>query len=334
MSDIRGGESENRLVSISNEIVNSRYKLSMPTQKFLLKLISDLTYEEKQGGKFLKPIKYNLVELKDFLMSTGLSNNVKTKQRLKDFIDELSTNKIELSKYNEFDQETYTAYSWWSVLSFDENSNIFEFQFNDKISPLLLNLKSYFKSNLKEYLSIKSKQAIDLYILLRADEFKRPKLKYSLDQLKKHLKTINQKSYDDWDFFKRNVLNKSIIQLNKETNYFFSFDIERVGRKVGFVMFTMIEKKDTKKLSELVTEKFKKLLKEQKLLGTFMEKRLERILYKYDPIKDKLTLDIAKTLINPKKIQEFDSWLGKIGFAEKITSKIFRKSTVLTYVGK
>ncbi len=323
---------------ISNEITKTRYKLSLPTQKLLLFLISEIEYEERKTGVFLKERKYALNKIYDFFKNSGRKNDKNLRGHLINCINELKSNSITILEYqdnNPLKEMRYTDYPWYSKIKIDEEDNQFIFKFNNEIHSLLLNLKSYyFKSNIKEYLNLKSMHAIDLYILLRAEEYVNQKKKYPLEYLKKQLKLEHNKGYDRWNNFKNEVLEKAISQLNKETNYFFSYDIERVGRKVGFVVFTMIEKRDIKKLSELVTEHFEKLLKEQKLLSLFNEKKLYNIIYKYDPIEDKLTLDLSKTTVQPKYIEGFDSWLQKIDFAKKITSKIFRKSTVITFVTK
>ena len=46
------------LVVFSNSIAEARYSLSLPTQKLLHFLISQITYEERKQGKFLNTLEF------------------------------------------------------------------------------------------------------------------------------------------------------------------------------------------------------------------------------------------------------------------------------------
>ncbi len=253
-------------------------------------------------------------------------------------LEEIKENAIILRRFNEYGQERYVNYPWYSKIEFNEAYNTFSFKFNQDIAELLLKLKEngigYYKSYFKEYLYLKSVHASKLYEILRAEEYTNPKRKYPLESLKEKLNLNKKSSYDDWDFFKRNILTKSIDQLNRNTNYIFSFDIERVGRRVGFVIFQVFEKKRVKELSKYISKKMEEHFNKQQpaIKALFESQKLNQLLYYYDPMKDHLTLSLENTRIQSREqIEPLQSLFSEISVHKKVLSNIFRKGTALSF---
>ncbi len=323
---------KDNLIVISNKISTARYKLSLPTQKLLLFLISNIKFKERQNGKFIEEHEYDLKVIYDFFKSTGSEKSKDLKGKLKNSFVELKDNELIMNDINSDGEEYLAKYPWYSKIVLDEKNNKFYFRFNNQISDLLLVAKNYYKSHLKEYLRIKSSHAINLYELLRSEEYTNHNKKYSLNDLKKRLDLINNKSYSDWYIFRRDVLNPTILQLNKNTNYIFSFDIQRVGRKVGFVIFQVFEKKNVKELSTYISSKLKDYFSKQDnhIKALFESRELERILYYYDPMEDHLILSLENTPLKEEKdIKALETVLEEIGAIKKVFETIFRKGTTI-----
>lgn len=256
------------LVIISNDIVKARYKLSISSQKLLLYLISHITYEERKEGKFLNELKFNLKEILLFYKSAGVNSFKDLKEKLKLSIKEIEKNPIAISFINKKGEEHYKNHPWYSTIEFNESRNIFIFSFNQKIANLLLNIKNYFKSNLKEYLHLKSSYAIDLYMLFRANEFKKPQQTYSIKELKSILSI--EENYERWDLLKRRVIDPAIEQLNQNTNYIFSYTAERESRKIEFIIFSIINKENAQNLKKFLIPIIESYLKVNKLEKMFI----------------------------------------------------------------
>ena len=138
------------LVVFSNSIAEARYSLSLPTQKLLHFLISQITYEERKQGKFLNTLEFSLTEIKDLFAEIGRKESKDYKELLRKAVDELHKNYIKQEIVNDKGVVSEETWSWSQYTKFDEGNGIFIFKFNQEVSPLLLELKSYFKSNLVE----------------------------------------------------------------------------------------------------------------------------------------------------------------------------------------
>jgi|GEM_PF-4429127 len=321
------------LIIISNNIANARYKLSLPTQKLLFLLISEIAFEERQNGKFVKEHIYSLNKIYD-LFKEFRPNSNDAKDVLKKAFKELKENELYIHKIDKFNKEYIAKYPWYSKIVLDEKNNSFHFKFNQDLADLFLIKTNYFKAIFKEYLYLKGDYSIDLYNLLRAEEYANPKKKYPLEILKEKLGVKENKGYNRWADFKNYVLTKSIDQLNKNTNYIFSFDIERVGRRVGFVIFQVFNKKHVKALSNYITSKMELHFSKQEnhIKALFESQKLNQLLYYYDPIKEHLTLSLENTHIQSKEqIEPLQSLFSEIDVHKKVLSNIFRKGTTLSF---
>ena len=276
------------LIILSNSIVKAKYSFSLPTQKLLLFLISKITYEERKDGNFLKTLEIPLQDIYNLLKFSGRENSNDIKGIIKNCVNELGANDIKLSQIDERGKEVWNSWSWKKHVQINENTGIFTFMFNDQISELLLPLQSYFKSDLQEYLHISSSHAINLYMLFRANEFQNKVQSYYIEELKKHLGL--EEKYGRWEGLKRIVLDPSIEQLNKETNYFFSYEAKRIGRSIGKVEIRVIAKKEKEEFSVFLSEKIQSFLKEKKA-DSNIRKRFELVKYEYEAKENIIYID-------------------------------------------
>ncbi len=117
----------------------------------------------------------------------------------------------------------------------------------------MLPAQNYFKSNVEEYLQISSTHAINFYLLFRANAFQKKIQEYYIEELKNHLGV--EEKYSQWINFKTRVLDPSILQLNKETNYFFTYEAKRIGRNIGKIQIRIIEKSAKEEFSKYFSSK-------------------------------------------------------------------------------
>ena len=254
------------LVVFSNSIAEARYSLSLPTQKLLHFLISQITYEERKQGKFLNTLEFSLTEIKDLFAEIGRKESKDYKELLRKAVDELHKNYIKQEIVNDKGVVSEETWSWTQYTKFDEGNGIFIFKFNQEVSPLLLELKSYFKSNLIEYIKLSSKHSIKLYHLLRSNEYMKNKIIFNLDELKYKLGILDK--YERWDALKNIVINPSFEELNKNTNYFFEYETERIGRSIGRVIISSFDKTDDRACTRFVRRTIEDFLKSKKVKNT------------------------------------------------------------------
>ena len=279
--------SENSLY-LPTAINKARFIMSLPTQKLFLFLVSKITYEERNKKVFLNTLDFSLEEIYSFLKMAGRENDKNLKGLLKDCVNEIGNNNLKYSEINERGKEKWVNYPWSAKSEIDENTGKFSFKFNDQIIWFLLDLKGYFASNTDEYMKLTSSHAISLYLLFRSNEFQNKVQSYYIEELKKHL-NIEEK-YADYRNLKKFVLDPSISQLNKETNYFFSYEAKRIGRSIGKVEIRIIDKKEKAEFSEFLSEKIQSFLKEKKA-DSNIRKRFELVKYEYEAKENIIYID-------------------------------------------
>ena len=96
--------------------------------------------------------------------------------------------------------------------------------------------------------------------------------------------------YPRWIDFKKSVLEPSIEQLNKETNYFFSYEAKRIGRSIGKVEIRVIAKKEKEEFSVFLSDKIQSFLKEKKA-DSNIRKRFELVKYEYEAKENMIYID-------------------------------------------
>ncbi|WP_454058937.1 replication initiation protein [Elizabethkingia ursingii] len=257
-------EKENKIISISNAIAKARYNLSLPTQKILIYMISKIAYEEKQNGIFLETIKCSFNEIEHFCKISGRENSHDYKDILRKFVKEMHGNSIDILTVSEKGKEIWESWSWSQYAKIDDLNSEFHFKFNQEVAPLFLSLQvKFFTSNVIEYLRLSSYNAISLYMLFRANEYPKSSIKtYSISELKKYLGV--EEKYKEWSELKRVIIDPCITQLNKETNYFFSYEAKRIGRSIGKIEVRVIDKKEKKEFSDYFLEKIQEFLQKEK----------------------------------------------------------------------
>ncbi len=270
--------SENSLY-LPNAINKARFIMSLPTQKLFLFLVSKITYEERNQKVFLNTLEFSLDEIYNFLQTTRNQKATDLKTVLKNCVNEIGQNNLKYSEVDERGKERWVNYPWSAKSELNENTGKFIFKFNDQIVWFLLDLKSYFASHTEEYMKLTSSHAISLYMLFRSNEFQSKVQSYYIEDLKKHLGV--ETKYERWDVLKAKVIDPSIEQLNKETNYFFSYEAKRIGRSIGKVEIRVINKKNKEEFSEFLSEKIEEFLKEKKV-DSNIRKRFELVKYEYD----------------------------------------------------
>jgi plasmid replication initiation protein len=302
--EINMSTTKDSLIVISNSIANARYSFSLPTQKMLLYLVSKITYEERKQGVFFNEVILPLEELYHLLKVSGREKSKDLKGLLKNCVSELGKNNIRWSQFDERGKEEWVEFPWFTLAKISENTGKFTFKFNAELSKYLLPSVSYYKSYVEEYLHLSSSHAISLYTLFRANEFQYNIQEYYIDKLKEKLGV--EKKYPRWGDFKDYVLDPSISQLNKETNYFFTYEAKRIGRSIGKVEIRVINKKEKEEFSVFLSEKIQSFLKEKKA-DSNIRKRFEMVKYEYEAKENIIYIDYKDEVSKTKIVEYYKS---------------------------
>ena len=240
---------EYEVVKANRIIQNSRYELSTQEQKIILYLITKI----KPGDT-----EFNLYEFKivDFCKVCGIDKeNGKNYADLKRTIKELADKSIWVTLENGKE----TLIRWIERPYIDHKGGTIEIKLDELMRPYLLQLKERFTAySLYFTLAMKSKYSIRIYELLKSYEYLSG-CTIEVDELKK---MINAEKYTMYKDFRVNVLDVSLHEINEYSDIAVSYEIEKQGRKVDKIKFTIKSKTDIiervhtfKKIEERVNPK-------------------------------------------------------------------------------
>jgi plasmid replication initiation protein len=234
MSDnCKGVSMEKNVAKKSNRLVESRHKLNTHQQRLFLLFVSKIRATDKPE---------KIYELKRTELAEISKGYLDTTDKIKEVLEAMLTKTIDLSTGTTFVKATY-----FSRVEYDETAQVARVEVHSSIQQELFDLCEKFALiNLECTLNLDSRYYISLYELLRSNEFKGRNgkgVEIDLDQLKGVLGCDDVKTYDPWTNFKRYILDKAQVALQKHTDTKFTYKPVKTGRKVTAINF-FIEKNE------------------------------------------------------------------------------------------
>ena len=210
-------------VTKSNDIIQkAKNGMTLQEQKIVAYLITQIKHTETD------PNKYYVFDTKEFCQVCGIDekNYINIRRVLKKLYDRES---IEI-----FEDGCYCPVKWLGDYKIEPYTSKVSVQLHFRIVPYLLELKKNFTTYyFGEIAELKNKYSIQLYELFASYSYK-DSFEISIDELKVYL---NIEGYDSFKMLKRNILNKSIKELNDYTNLRIEMEEIRHGRKVAVLRF-------------------------------------------------------------------------------------------------
>ena len=116
---------------------------------------------------------------------------------------------------------------------------------------LFFNLEGigYIRYQLKNVLPLTSKYSVLLYIYLLDNRFRRS-WTVPLDEIREKILRCDSETYQDFKYFKRDILDKALKEVNAKTDLTFEYESVKVGRKVSALKFILIKDEVTLPLEE------------------------------------------------------------------------------------
>lgn len=234
MSEYDASESRNQLVVKSNELIQkTRYGLSVQEQKIILYLIS-----------FIKPTdeKFQVyqVSMSDLCDICGITQSGKNYYRFRESIKSLADKSFWIST-----PERDILMRWVEHVEIVKRDKVVEIRIDDALKPYLLALKNnYTQYELGYVLVLKSKYSIRLYEILKSYAYIGQK-DYSLEELKNALQI---EGYEEFRYFKRDIIDKSLAEINTYTDLQIAYKTYRVGRSIGGLTFEISKKSNVEQV--------------------------------------------------------------------------------------
>lgn len=210
-------------VTKSNDIIRkAKNGMTLQEQKIIAYLIAQIRPTETDRNK------YYVFDTKKFCLVCGIEvkNYINIRRILKKLFDRES---IEI-----FENGCYCPVKWIGDYKIEPDASKVSVQLHFRIVPYLLELKKNFTSYyFGEVAEMKNKYSISLYELFASYAFK-GSFEISIDELKTYL---NIEGYEAYKIFKRNILNKSIEEINDKTDMRIKVEEIRHGRKIAVLRF-------------------------------------------------------------------------------------------------
>ena len=225
------------IVTQANELVESRYNLTLGEQRLIFTMIARIQPEDED----FKPYRISLHELADFL---GINKN-------HIYADCKKITKKLLEKVVEIQEPGRLLQTHWvSSADYIDGTGVVMLTFDPLLKPYLLQLKGNFTSSkLEMLLSFKSQYTMRMYTLLKQYERLKGR-EIDLQQLRDTL-GLGKDQYKRYNDFKKDILESTQKELKAKADLYFEFDEIKYGRRVGAIRFRIF----TKKLIESTLDK-------------------------------------------------------------------------------
>jgi plasmid replication initiation protein len=227
---------EKSLVILSNAVIEARYKMSLNEQKLFLALVSLI----EKNDSDLKQYSINVQSLREIFDISDISDI--SSDHIYEEVKKIATRVAERTLFIEDKvNKRWAKYPFFSVM---EYANGFLYaEFNQKIKPLLLELKKEFtKFQLNEFKPFKSKYSIRIYQLLKQYALIGERT-FEISELKAKL-GIDTNKLKQFVNFKERVLNITQHELN-DTPMAFDWEAIKEGRKFTKIRFVLKNKHGT-----------------------------------------------------------------------------------------
>ena len=233
----------NRLIVKSNDLIESKYHLSVREQKFIIFLASLVD----RNTTHLAKTKVKIKEIEAALKGSNDKKWGSIYDVVKEVVLSINTKPLKIKKP---DGGGWIIINWFSMVDADTEQGMITFELSDSIKAQLLKLNEYFtRYRFGNILSLKSGYSIRIYELLKLNQFK-GKARYELSHFRELIGVSYENKdkewihkYEEYKIFKNRVIRHAQKELKRETDIYFEIQEEREGRSVKYLTFYMFENK-------------------------------------------------------------------------------------------
>ena len=217
--------SSSSLVVKGNDLIISRYNLSLAEQRLILQVVSMINKDDEDFKDYY-------VSISDYLDLVGSNSN--NYYQVKKFTEELLKKPLHIP----LQSGNFLACNWFSSIVYLSEKGVIVCRFDPHLKPYLLQLKNRFTAyRLENVLKLKSKYSIRLYEVLKRYENIR-ETKMSLDNFRKYLAIPKTYKYND---IRKQILQPSQEEFKKYTDIIFEYYEIKEGRKVVGLKFVVYQ---------------------------------------------------------------------------------------------
>lgn len=216
-----------QVVKHNDLIQKTAFEVPAVEQKLLAYSISRIKPEHKELLK-------QRLDIKDIIRVCGMKDSGNNYELIKGAYKSLR----DRSWWYALDDKSESLVYFYSDVRAEKGTGYIEVTFGERMMPYLIELKDNFTAyELNNVLKMKSQYGIRLYELLKSHQWKKKKIEYEIDQLKKILNVDQIVSYKKFGLFKNKVIDTAINEINELTDLAVSYELKKLGRSYYYIVF-------------------------------------------------------------------------------------------------
>jgi len=218
--------SSQALVVKGNDLIVSRYNLTLEEQRLIVKVISMIRADDEDFKDYY-------VKVSDYVDLIG-SKSSNYYHQMKEFTDKLLKKPIHIPRPD----GSFLSCNWFSSIEYVPQKGALICCFDPKLKPYLLKLQRYFTAyRIENILQLDSKYSVRMYeILKRYENMVRTEI--PLDELREILSVPSKYLYND---IKRRILEPAKKELRQYTDIIFEFEEIKKRKKVVAIKFIIFK---------------------------------------------------------------------------------------------
>ena len=218
-------------ITKSNQLIESRYKLTLQQQKIVCAVASKVRKADTEFTEYNFHMK-ELAELLE-LNQKGYYDEVRK------VIRSLQAQVFTIHKFENGENKNIDI-NWFYRAEYNETKNTVSIKFAEDLKPFLLKLQGEFSSyKLENIVKLSSSYSLRIYEILIKSAFKK-KFEIQIEEL--YSMILNK--YNRYTDFKKNVLEKCKMELAEKTDINFTYEEIKTGRKVTSIIFHIKQNKN------------------------------------------------------------------------------------------
>jgi len=224
-------ESGAQIAVVANQIVQARHKLDPRQQKVIAWAIGQIARDDTD---FLT----HRLSVAEFAHLTGAENDGRIYSQLESVTTSLLRSIVELRLQD--GDRSRIKFQWLSECRYRDGEGCVDLRFHERLRPYLLELKSRFTQiRLDRFFRLRSTYSIRFYERLEMQRgLSRQTWTMTLGELREWL-SIEPDAYQFFGLFRARVLDQAQRELDAKSDWSFSFQTVKTGRKITGVEFTI-----------------------------------------------------------------------------------------------
>lgn len=221
---IEEAKKDSYVISKSNDLIQkTRYKLPLQQQRIILYGISMIKPDDTE----LKDLTF---DIKDFCDTCRITYNANNYKYLREAVESLAKQTFWIDDEN----GNKVLCHWINNAIIHKESPKITIRFDDYLKPHLIQLKEQFTALEKCMIRMKSQYSQRLYEILKS-YYNLSIVRFSIDELRKMMYIENE--YSEYKYFKRDIIEKSLKEINAITSIYVEYEEVKEYRKVKEIIF-------------------------------------------------------------------------------------------------